>query len=263
MRRWNDAEPVPPPRPEIEAGLAESLQRVLHEAPEDSEPAKAQKTSKRFLTLPTTPPADSEANLESQSYSPEQDNGEMDPKKRKRTFSNRTKTGCHTCRKRKKKCDEGKPHCANCTRGGYACEGYGPKPPLDNQKSAAKTPLALQSKATYEPSQGPTTFFQSSTDGPRYDPWARGSIMIHNAEHLLSWMRCLLCKGRLSLDPFHGSRASRNPAIWLTVCPQLMSMRCLQYTLSRPPISHRQAYLGRMSQQHWPTFDRPQLMAVF
>ena len=34
-----------------------------------------------------------------------------DPKKRKRNFSNRTKTGCLTCRKRKKKCDEQKPEC--------------------------------------------------------------------------------------------------------------------------------------------------------
>lgn len=34
-----------------------------------------------------------------------------DPKKRKRNFSNRTKTGCLTCRKRKKKCDESKPEC--------------------------------------------------------------------------------------------------------------------------------------------------------
>jgi white-opaque regulator 2 len=31
--------------------------------------------------------------------------------KRKRVFSNRTKTGCMTCRKRKKKCDEGHPYC--------------------------------------------------------------------------------------------------------------------------------------------------------
>ena len=34
-----------------------------------------------------------------------------DRKNRKRVFSNRTKTGCLTCRKRKKKCDEHKPEC--------------------------------------------------------------------------------------------------------------------------------------------------------
>jgi hypothetical protein len=34
----------------------------------------------------------------------------IDPK-RKRQFANRTKTGCGTCRRRKKKCDEAKPEC--------------------------------------------------------------------------------------------------------------------------------------------------------
>ena len=36
---------------------------------------------------------------------------QSDPKKRKRNFSNRTKTGCMTCRRRKKKCDETMPEC--------------------------------------------------------------------------------------------------------------------------------------------------------
>jgi hypothetical protein len=34
-----------------------------------------------------------------------------DPTKRKRQFKQRTKTGCGTCRGRKKKCDEEKPEC--------------------------------------------------------------------------------------------------------------------------------------------------------
>lgn len=47
-------------------------------------------------------------------YTPEQRRDgvlQHDAKKRKRNFSNRTKTGCLTCRKRKKKCDEQKPEC--------------------------------------------------------------------------------------------------------------------------------------------------------
>jgi hypothetical protein len=36
---------------------------------------------------------------------------QIDVKKRKRQFANRTKTGCGTCRRRKKKCDEAKPEC--------------------------------------------------------------------------------------------------------------------------------------------------------
>lgn len=38
-------------------------------------------------------------------------NPKTEVKKRKRNFSNRTKTGCMTCRRRKKKCDETKPKC--------------------------------------------------------------------------------------------------------------------------------------------------------
>jgi hypothetical protein len=36
---------------------------------------------------------------------------QADPKLRKRAFSHRTKTGCVTCRRRKKKCDEARPQC--------------------------------------------------------------------------------------------------------------------------------------------------------
>lgn len=56
---------------------------------------------------------------------------------RKRAFANRVKTGCHTCRGRKKKCDEAKPHCTNCIRGGFICKGYGEKrPPSDGTRGA-------------------------------------------------------------------------------------------------------------------------------
>ncbi|KAL2063919.1 hypothetical protein VTL71DRAFT_4413, partial [Oculimacula yallundae] len=36
----------------------------------------------------------------------------------------RSKTGCITCRKRKKKCDEAKPGCLNCEKNSVTCEGY-------------------------------------------------------------------------------------------------------------------------------------------
>ncbi|KAH7402290.1 hypothetical protein DE146DRAFT_461672 [Phaeosphaeria sp. MPI-PUGE-AT-0046c] len=32
--------------------------------------------------------------------------------------------GCHTCKKRKKKCDLGRPLCGNCTKGAFVCGGY-------------------------------------------------------------------------------------------------------------------------------------------
>ncbi|OAA66042.1 OefC protein [Cordyceps fumosorosea ARSEF 2679] len=39
----------------------------------------------------------------------------------------RTKTGCITCRRRKKKCDEAKPACMNCEKNSVFCEGYNEK----------------------------------------------------------------------------------------------------------------------------------------
>ncbi|KAF5585568.1 zinc finger transcription factor ace1 [Fusarium pseudocircinatum] len=43
---------------------------------------------------------------------------------REETDGKRTKTGCLTCRKRRIKCDEGKPICNNCIKSKRHCEGY-------------------------------------------------------------------------------------------------------------------------------------------
>ncbi|KAF2732439.1 hypothetical protein EJ04DRAFT_337047 [Polyplosphaeria fusca] len=73
---------------------------------------------------------------------------QVDPKKRKRQFANRTKTGCGTCRRRKKKCDEAKPECNNCARGGFICEGYLNKIPWP-KNGAQKPHPPLQAKDQY------------------------------------------------------------------------------------------------------------------
>lgn len=61
----------------------------------------------------TSPDGDDNPSIYGGSHTPDgrRDAVVSDPKKRKRNFSNRTKTGCLTCRKRKKKCDEAKPEC--------------------------------------------------------------------------------------------------------------------------------------------------------
>ncbi|KIX07717.1 uncharacterized protein Z518_02371 [Rhinocladiella mackenziei CBS 650.93] len=44
------------------------------------------------------------------------------PIKHTKTFS-----GCWTCRERHVKCDEGRPECTRCLKGGFGCQGYGIK----------------------------------------------------------------------------------------------------------------------------------------
>ncbi|KAJ5340164.1 Maltose/galactoside acetyltransferase [Penicillium brevicompactum] len=64
--------------------------------------------------------------------------------KRKRVFSHRSKTGCMTCRRRKKKCDEQHPACNNCIRGGFLCEGYTSRS-ICQRPSSPRTLVHLQS----------------------------------------------------------------------------------------------------------------------
>ncbi|KAJ0159149.1 putative maltose O-acetyltransferase [Colletotrichum tanaceti] len=83
------------------------------------------------------------------SYTPggSRDSALQSDKKRKRNFSNRTKTGCLTCRRRKKKCDEQKPECSNCLRGGFVCAGYPPQRNTAWQKPDSKgAAIPLESK---------------------------------------------------------------------------------------------------------------------
>ena len=56
----------------------------------------------------------------------------------------RTKQGCWTCRLRKKKCDERRPHCSTCEALSITCYGFGPKPDWMNngeKKSAVANSL--------------------------------------------------------------------------------------------------------------------------
>ncbi|SPO01761.1 uncharacterized protein DNG_04434 [Cephalotrichum gorgonifer] len=44
--------------------------------------------------------------------------------KTSRASTPKVRTGCITCKKRRVKCDEGKPHCGNCLKTRGRCEGY-------------------------------------------------------------------------------------------------------------------------------------------
>lgn len=87
-----------------DAQLAEALQRDV-QGPDHG--------AKNWSTMPEGESIDSTRKL-TYSHTPPQERPigpvQVGPK-RKRVFSNRTKTGCMTCRRRKKKCDEQHPSC--------------------------------------------------------------------------------------------------------------------------------------------------------
>ncbi|RMJ24123.1 C6 transcription factor [Aspergillus sp. HF37] len=57
----------------------------------------------------------------------------------------RSKTGCITCRRRKKKCDETKPACLNCQKNAVVCEGYPPKEIWKSGRQKFETATRTQS----------------------------------------------------------------------------------------------------------------------
>lgn len=82
-----------------ELRLAEVLQQATHDP--SQRPPREWAAAHRPLTN----------GEERRTYPPDQPVQTSSSGKRKRMFSNRTKTGCLTCRRRKKKCDETHPTC--------------------------------------------------------------------------------------------------------------------------------------------------------
>lgn len=64
------------------------------------------------------------------------------PVKRRATHA-KARTGCLTCKKRRVKCDEAKPHCARCIKSGHRCAGYqncaDPQPQHQQELSSRRT----------------------------------------------------------------------------------------------------------------------------
>ena len=135
----------------------------------------------------------------------------IDHRRRKRVFSNRTKTGCMTCRRRKKKCDEQKPECTcvwmkspplfsfrasprekrmifdpgrgvcssteigqNCVRGGFVCEGYSSRVEWLNRRDRAMLPIqAREGDSSAEP---PEARLRPPSHPPSHPPYPTMSI---------------------------------------------------------------------------------------
>jgi hypothetical protein len=100
---WHSRPYPPPPHINSDEHLGEVLQR-----------ASQNLDAQQHHEYEQTSPGDDDRSAST--YSPygserRELSTQADPKKRKRNFSNRTKTGCMTCRRRKKKCDESRPEC--------------------------------------------------------------------------------------------------------------------------------------------------------
>lgn len=88
-----------------------------------------------------------------------------------RSARKRTKTGCLTCRKRRIKCDEGKPICKNCQKSKRQCEGY-------NQRVVFK-PADFQ----YLPHGGATITFDAGMTGIPTENNHHGIYPPHSGPH--------------------------------------------------------------------------------
>ena len=189
--RRSQMEPPPRPRPETEAMLAESVIK-FQQSQQNQQSSPTRQTQSAPVDDPSPPrDEDDEHPLQTEDEDQMQDSFSMDPKRRKRNFSNRTKSGCHTCRSRKKKCDEGKPNCKNCERGGFQCSGYGPKPPNFKPPGQSRNVVPLQSKPQpYEQSHGPTGYWHPpppipppQDDGRQYGHWGHMGPEIERTRH--------------------------------------------------------------------------------
>ncbi|KAL5382196.1 hypothetical protein PMIN06_010654 [Paraphaeosphaeria minitans] len=116
---------------------------------------------------------------------------QVDQKKPKRQFANRTRTGCGTCRRRKKKCDESKPECSNCQRGGFMCEGYANKVPwLQNGTTRPAAPLVAKDRFQPDPTQqlyhshgAPREGYTDSTPPNEMDGDQAHPIVVEKQDH--------------------------------------------------------------------------------
>ncbi|OAL18305.1 hypothetical protein AYO22_10883 [Fonsecaea multimorphosa] len=77
------------------------------------------------------------------------------PRHKAKEVKRRTKTGCLTCRKRRIKCDEGRPECRNCMKSKRTCQGYDPVFQTQGPHSLHPAPSAVANNISNNPP--PTT----------------------------------------------------------------------------------------------------------
>lgn len=103
----------------VDPSIAPQAPRPYYTDPDDAHMATVlQRETRGYESMPRdtygSPEDDDDPNGH-YDYGTNRSSQDLDRKRRKRVFSNRTKTGCMTCRRRKKKCDEQHPECKLAT----------------------------------------------------------------------------------------------------------------------------------------------------
>lgn len=113
-REWTSAENDHASEPPRTPSLVATPEVQSPHYPNDSQPAEESGGVARRARSPDDDLLDDHADDSYMTASPansRDDATRLAQKQRKRNFTNRTKTGCLTCRRRKKKCDEAQPEC--------------------------------------------------------------------------------------------------------------------------------------------------------
>jgi hypothetical protein len=185
----------------------------------------------------------------------------------KKEIKRRTKTGCLTCRKRRIKCDEGRPLCNNCRKSKRECQGYdhvvkqnGPpaaiQPAPSQSTSTEQTPLVSPSSASATSPDTISSPFATQPPAPGGFGSAINSPHIgHEGSHTASSSPALVSPP-IKQDPFKSEPpldyASLDPALHVTSRPALLSSvpRLSQPTPTTSQQSQQPSRLG--SAEHRP-----------
>ncbi|KAH7089564.1 hypothetical protein FB567DRAFT_492308 [Paraphoma chrysanthemicola] len=156
-------------------------------------------------------------------------------KPRQRAWKPKNRTGCKTCKIRKVKCDEEKPHCKRCTSTGRTCDGYDPNfrpashsppphatsglsPPSSGRelvRSVSPVPLApaLRLKTAQERDSFEffTTYAISSLRGFLDSPFWQREIL-QAAHRYESIQHCIVALGAMHRRFYEGSQSHINEA---------------------------------------------------
>ncbi|KAJ5365273.1 hypothetical protein N7517_008159 [Penicillium concentricum] len=144
------------------------------------------------------------------------------PKERKtRSKHSNVRTGCITCKTRRKKCDEAQPACQNCIRTGRTCDGYAQVP--DKRTRAWRQPRQSDSPASSRHHSSPDNppvkilrFVDPSPNGLSWsDRWHLDYFHKHTAVSISGYFEdAFWC--RLVFQMCQGQAAVRHAAISLS-----------------------------------------------